>query len=190
MLERLSEKFAGKLISAGIIPEEDSEIYSYGFFQSCMMLFNIVTTLFLSIIFQLLVPCIVLNMVFIPLRMNAGGHHADSPLKCYINSTVMIALLLAVIKWIPVYPVVSVIMVLISCIVNITSAPVETENNPLDETEKSVYRKRTMLILAVETIAFIISLLIFRNWIAETIALGMFTESLLVIMGIVKRHNN
>ncbi len=101
MLEKLSEKFAGKLISAGIILEEDAEIYSYGFFQSCMMLLNIVTTLFLSIIFQLLVPCIVLNMAFIPLRMNAGGHHADNPLKCYINSTVIITSLLAIIKWIP-----------------------------------------------------------------------------------------
>ena len=190
MLEKLSEKFAGKLISTGIIPEEDAEIYSYGFFQSCMMLVNIVTTLFLGIIFQLLVPCIVLNMVFIPLRMNAGGHHADTPLKCYINSTVMIASLLAIIKWIPVYPVISVIMVLISCIVNITFAPVEAKNNPLDETEKTVYRKRTILILIIEIIVFFISLFIFDNWVVKTVALGMFTESLLIIMGMTKKYNN
>lgn len=189
MLEKLSEKFAGKLISEGIIPEEDAEIYSYGFFQSCMLLFNIVTTLFLGIIFQLLVPCIVLNMVFIPLRINAGGHHAENPLRCYINSTLMILSLFAVIKWIPVYPAVSVVMALISCIVNIIFAPVETENNPLDETEKSVYRKRTILILIIEIITFLISLFIFDNWVAETIALGMFAESLLVIMGVIKRHN-
>lgn len=188
MLEKLSEKFAGKLISAGIISEKDAEIYTYGFFQSCMMLMNIVTTLFLGIIFQLLVPCIVLNMVFIPLRMNAGGHHADSPLRCYINSTIMIASLLAIIKWITVYPVFSVIMVSISCILNIIFAPVETENNPLDEIEKAVYRKRTMVVLFIEIIAFLISIFIFNNWISETIALGMFTESLLIILGITKRH--
>lgn len=190
MLEKLSEKFAGKLISEGMIPEEDAEIYSYGFFQFCMMLVNIVTTLFISITFQLLVPCIVLNMVFIPLRMNAGGHHADSPLRCYVNSTVMIASLLAIIKWIPVYPVISVIMVLISCIVNITFAPVETVNNPLDKKEKAVYRKRTILILIIEIIVFLISLFIFKNWVVETVALGMFTESLLIIMGVTRKHNN
>lgn len=187
MIEKLSEKFARKLINAELILEEDAEIYSYGFFQFCMMLLNIVTTVFLSIIFQLLVPCIVLNMVFIPLRMNAGGHHADSPLKCYINSTIMIASLLAIIKWITVYPVISVIMVLISCIVNIAFAPVESENNPLDETEKSIYRKRTILILIIEIIAFLISLFIFDKWVAETVALGMFTESLLVFCGMMKK---
>lgn len=190
MLEKLSEKFAGKLISAGIILEEDAEIYSYGFFQSCMMLLNIVTTLFLSIIFQLLVPCIVLNMAFIPLRMNAGGHHADNPLKCYINSTVIITSLLAIIKWIPVSPIVLVIMVLTSSVINIIFAPVETKNNPLDKTEKAVYRKRTMFVLFIEIITFLISLFIFNNWIAETVALGMFTESLLIIMGVIRRHNN
>lgn len=188
MLEKLSEKFARKLINAEIISKDDAEIYSYGFFQFCMMLLNIVTTVFLSIIFHLFVPCIVLNMVFIPLRMNAGGHHADSPLRCYINSTIMIASLLAIIKWTPVSPVVSVIMVSISCILNVIFAPVETENNPLDEIEKAVYRKRTMFVLFIEIIAFLISVFIFNNWISETIALGMFTESLLIILGIIKRH--
>ncbi len=190
MIEKLSERFTIKLINAELISEEDAEIYAYGFFQFCMMLLNIVTTVFLSIIFQLLVPCIILNMAFIPLRMNAGGHHADSPLKCYINSTIMISSLLAIIKWIPVSPIISVIIVLISCIVNITFAPVEAENNPLDETEKSVYRKRTILILIIETIVFLISLFIFDKWVAETIALGMFTESLLIIMGVTIKYNN
>lgn len=188
MIEKLSERFTRKLINAELISEEDAEIYSYGFFQFCMMLLNIVTTLFLSIIFQLFVPCIILNMVFIPLRMNAGGHHADSPLKCYINSTIMISSLLAIIKWIPVSLVISVIMVSVSCIVNIIFAPVETENNPLDEIEKSVYRKRTMFILIIEMIAFLISVFVFNNWVSETIALGMFTESLLIILGITKGH--
>ena len=190
MLEKLSEKFAGILINTGIIPEEDAEIYSYGFFQSCMMLLNVVTTLFLGIIFHVIIPCIVLNMVFITLRMNAGGHHANSPLKCYVNSTIMIASLLAIIKWIPIYPVISVIMVLISCIVNIAFAPVEAENNLLEETEKSVYRKRTILILIIEIIVFFISSFIFDKWFAETVALGMFTESLLIIMGVTRKHSN
>jgi putative AIP processing-secretion protein len=63
-----------------------------------MMLLNIVTTLFLGILFQLFVPCILLNLSFIPLRINAGGYHADNPAKCYVNSTIMIAVLLAAIK--------------------------------------------------------------------------------------------
>ncbi|MDE6034829.1 MAG: accessory gene regulator B family protein [Ruminococcus sp.] len=66
----------------------------------------------------------------------------------------------------------------------------KAENNPLDETEKSVYRKRTILILIIEIIVFLTSSFIFDKWFAETVALGMFTESLLVIMGLTRKHNN
>ena len=79
MLERLSEKFAGKLISTGIISETDAEIYVYGFFQTVMLVLNVATTLFLGIIFQMISPCILLNLAYIPIRISAGGHHADSP---------------------------------------------------------------------------------------------------------------
>ena len=47
-----------------------------------------------------------------------------------------------------------------------------------------------MFVLFIEIITFLISLFIFNNWIAETVALGMFTESLLVIIGVIRRHNN
>jgi len=117
MLERLSEKFALKLVNAGIIPESDAEIYVYGFFQTVMLILNIITTLILGFAFGLIIPCIFLNLAYIPIRINAGGHHADTPLKCYINSTIMIAILLAVIKWVPVYRSVTLILFVISCVI-------------------------------------------------------------------------
>lgn len=184
MLDQLSKKFAWKLIDAGIIAEEDADVYIYGFFQACMLLLNISTTLFLGIFFQVLIPCIVLNVTFIPLRINAGGHHADSPVKCYINSTLKIAALLAIIKWISIHPVVLTVLVIITAIVNIIFAPVESSNNPLDEKETVVYRKRTMIILAIEVILFFLSLLFMEKWIPKTMALGMISECLLVVLGV------
>lgn len=53
-------------------------------FQFPMILVNIATTLFLGILFQLCVPCILLNLSFIPLCIYADEHNVDSPVKCYI----------------------------------------------------------------------------------------------------------
>ena len=142
MIERLSEKFVGKLISGGIISETDADVYLFGFFQLVMMLLNIVTTIVLGVLFELLLPCILLNVSYIAIRTSAGGHHADSPMRCYVNSTIMISVLLAVIKWITFQRTVSVIMLAVAIIFIWITAPVETENNQLDETEKSVHRKR------------------------------------------------
>ena len=189
MLERLSEKFTGKLIQAGIISEEDTDVYAYGFFQSVMMILNIVTTLILGIIFQLVIPCILINLVYIPIRTNAGGHHASSPFKCYVNSTIIIAVLLSVIKWVAIPIFISIVILAVSSAVIIILAPVETENNPLDEEEKRVYRKRTIVILGIEIVIFIISLILNKNLIAEIISLGLLTECLMLIIGCVKNHN-
>ena len=187
MLERLSEKFALKLVNAGIIPESDAEIYVYGFFQTVMLILNIITTLLLGFAFGLIIPCILLNLAYIPIRISAGGHHADNPFRCYINSTIMIAILLAVIKWVPVYRSVTFILLVISSVIVWILAPVETENNPLDEVERHVYRKRSIVILIIEIIA-VLFFLIFSKRIAATIVLGLLSEALMLLIGIIKKH--
>ncbi len=188
MLERLSEKFAGKLVSAGIISEADTDVYVYGFFQAVMLLLNVVTTLLLGIIFQLLIPCILLNLAYIPIRINAGGHHANSPFKCYIHSTIMIAVLLSVIKWVPIHPAVSIALLVISSVVICIFAPVETENNPLDEVEQNIYQKRTRIILVIETVIILLCLIFSKDQIAATIVLGLFTEALMLLVGIAGKY--
>lgn len=106
----------------------------------------------------------------------------------------MIAVLLAVIKWIPIHPIISAVLLALSCIMIWILAPVEAENNPWDAIEKLIYRKRTIVILGIETIAFVISLFFMKNWISKTIMLGILTESILLIIGAfvncIKRQKN
>lgn len=189
MLERLSEKFTGKLIKAGVISEADADVYIYGFFQTIMMLLNVITTLLLGILFKLLVPCILLNLSYIPIRTNAGGHHASSPFKCYINSAIIIAVLLSIIKWVAIPTLIIIAILFVSSVTILILAPVETENNLLDEDEKRVYKKRSILISGIEIIVFIFSLVLNQKLVAEIIALGLFTECLMLITGYVKNHN-
>lgn len=70
----------GKLNSAEIISETYADVY----INFSMILVNIATILFLGILFQLFVPCILLNLSFIPLCIYADEHNVDSPVKCYI----------------------------------------------------------------------------------------------------------
>ena len=185
MLEHLSKRFAGKLICAGIISEADADVYVYGFFQGMMLLLNVITTLLLGILFQKLLLCMLLNAAYIPIRISAGGHHADSPFRCYINSTIMIAILLAVIKWIPINPIASVILLVVASIVIWILAP---ENNPLDDPEQYVYRKRTRIVLGIEAAASIFSLIFLKEQIAATIVLGLSTEAWMLIIGVAMNH--
>lgn len=188
MLERLSEKFSQQLINSSIISEEDYDIYTYGFFQLIMMILNISTSLALGIVFKLLIPCILLNIAFIPLRINAGGYHADSPVRCYVNSTAIIALLLAIFKWISFPIFVPVIMVTVSSIMIWFFAPVDTADNPCNEIERAVYGKRIKITLIIETIVFAVCVIFSQTMAVKAIALGILAESFMLITGMVKNY--
>lgn len=66
---------------------------------------------------------------FIPLRINAVGDHAGSPEKCYINSPIIIAVLLVAIKRIHMSSIALVVLVAISGIISLIFKPVENINN-------------------------------------------------------------
>ena len=97
--------------------------------------------------------------------------------------------MLAIIKWIPIHPIVSIALLMISSIVIWITAPVETENNPLDEVEQLVYQKRTRIILAIEIAIVSLCLILSKNQISATIVLGLFTEALMLLAGITENHN-
>lgn len=188
MLGRLSQRFADKLVDFGIISESDIEIYVFGFYQIVMLLLNVVTTLLLGVAFRLIVPCIILNVAYIFIRISAGGYHADTPVKCYIYSTLMVAVLLSVIKWIHIPNAVLASILVISGIVILVLAPVETENNPLDEIEKKVYRKRSLIVLNIEILVCILLEIISKKRIVQIVVLGLFAECIMLIAGAVKNH--
>lgn len=108
--------------------------------------------------------------------------------KCYIHSTIMIAVLLSVIKWVPLHPAVSIALLVISSVVIWIFAPVETENNPLDEVEQHIYRKRTRIILIIEIVIILLCLIFSKDQTAATIVLGLFTEALMLLVGIAGKY--
>lgn len=68
-------------------------------------------------------------------------------------STLLIAGLLGILKWVPIPPAVSLGLLAVSGVVIWIMAPVETENHPLDETERHVYRRRAHAVLIAELAA-------------------------------------
>lgn len=190
MLEKISNKFATKLVETGIISESDTDVYAFGFYQIVMLLLNVVTTLILGAAFQCMLFCILLNVAYIPIRVSAGGHHADNPVKCYIHSALMITVLLAIIKWINISTVILVAMLVSSTLVILIHAPVETENNPLDEAEQKVYRRRTIIVLIIELMVCLFCFCFSKDSIVQVIALALLTESVMLVAGKVSLSRN
>ncbi len=161
------------LINSKLIKETEREIYEYGIKQTFVMGLNIITTLFLAIIFNLLFATIVFSVSYIILRSYAGGYHARDNIRCYIFSVLLAVSSILIIKFNILDMNSLLISTFIASIVIFALAPIEDINKPLDEVERIVFRKRTL---------FVMGILIFAGIIGNFISFKIITSVYLAII--------
>lgn len=180
----ITDKLIKQLVSINAIKPEDSELYAYGIEQGVFMLLNFCTTIIVGLLFGMLWQSILFSFVYMPLRMNAGGYHARTPLRCYILSTALIAAALSVISFAVQSKLICGIMAAAGAAVIFMLAPVEDANKPLDETERKVYRKRTHFILLFWVSVFLFGFVFGWMHMTATIATSIATLGVMVGVGI------
>ena len=80
----ISAKITAFFISQGIVPDEDREVYEYGFELLLTDLFNFSVILLISAITGLVWPTMIYICIFVGLRSVCGGYHAKTHLRCHI----------------------------------------------------------------------------------------------------------
>ena len=186
MFAKASDSITKALASHGKIEEEDVALCRYGVKQLLTILLNWMTTLAIGLIFDMVWESILFTLMYIPLRSYAGGFHAKTPLRCYFYSIVMTVAVLVLLRYAPHSIGYDVTGYLISSIVLWCFAPVEDANKPLDEIEKKVYRRRTILVwFAESTIVCILFFLHFEQS-GRCVVLAMLMLSGMVIAGKIK----
>ena len=89
-------------------------------------------------------------------------------------------------KYIPETNLYIIIITIISCIIVFSLSPVEDRNKPLDKTERTVYRKRSLYVLLVEVILIVILLSIGFKFVALSVSISLLALSLMLIAGKIK----
>lgn len=180
---KLYEKITDKLIANSIITCEDKEIYVYGFEQSFLMLLNIMTTIVVGLIFNVLWQSIVFLLAYIPLRSYAGGYHARTQLRCYLLSIAIMVTFALMIKYISWNELSIMLLTLISCGVILMLAPIADNNKPLDSEEIKVYRNRTRIILLFEVFIICVFVNLGIREVSAYIMLSVLLLSIMLLLG-------
>lgn len=86
-MSNIAEKMTQRLVSAALIKPEDSSLYQYGLQQGLFMLLNFITTVVVGLLFGMLWQSILFSLVYMPLRMNAGGLSCKNaaPVLCLLH---------------------------------------------------------------------------------------------------------
>ena len=182
MFQTTAQKITDRLCSQDIIEDADKELYAYGFNMLLTVSLNIISTIIIGLLFGMVFESIAFLVAYIPLRSYAGGYHARTPLRCYIISLLLIVLILLTLNLIGESVLALFILSGIGTIICVTMSPVEDANKPLDGIEKQVYRKKAMIILAIEIIILIISIFALMK-LAAVISTSLALEGIMLVLG-------
>ena len=184
-MESLTTKFVDMLINNNIIKKEDIEIYSYGFKEMIFIILNIITTLFIGIIFNKIFEIILFMIIYSVIRVYSGGYHARTKLKCYISSVLMLISICYILKLnLLQNKLLIVILTIISSGVILALAPDPDENKPLDEIEIKVYTKRMIRNLIIVLVILCITLIFNKINLSVCICISLIANVLMLILGI------
>lgn len=176
------------MIGSGYVDEEEREIIEYGLVQGMYSLSGILITICLGWILNIFSESIIFIITLIPLRMYAGGYHADSRKKCIIISTILTVAALYGIRCWNVSRICSLWSGMIAASVLSFLIPVEGTIR-LDHMEKAIYRRKGRLILVLELLMFI-TLNLNNVAFYKVIMFTFFTVLSLVIGGVSKKLQN
>lgn len=157
MKKYFNERFVNYLIDEGIVSISEKKLYLYSMEQLIQFYINIILTILIGIIFGLIYESVLFNLIYIPLRQCVGGYHAKTPKGCYIQSFLLVIIILSCIKYMDCTGIKSLIAVLFSITFILIKAPVENVNKPLNDNEIINLKRKTKTIIVIESCFCIIA---------------------------------
>lgn len=181
MISIISKKMTDRLLEREVITQEDYEIYLFGMHQLLVTLLDFLTCAVVGIVFGSLLQTTLFILAFMGIRVYAGGYHASTPLRCYLLTTAMVVVSVALLKYITWSMFMLGGLLLVASMIILILAPVDTENKPVDDVEYVYFRRKTKNALAIESMLAVLCM-IFRFEIgAESIVWALVVLAIALI---------
>ncbi len=190
-MKNISNGIADMLWTQGIIQEDDIDKCKYGIDLFISSFLEIISILAIAAFLGNFIETVLLFVFFVPLRIYAGGYHADTKLKCYFISLVMYGFSYTLANITPsgMFVLINVIGTLFSLIMVLIMAPIIHINKNVNDIERRNYRKISIEICLVETtIILLLTMTIPKNIIVTYLTVGQVSVAISMLAAIMKKH--
>ena len=188
MIQKICLKLCDHFIETGIIAPENKELYCYGMHQGTVILFNLLTALLIGVMLDSVPEVILYFAAYIPLRIYAGGYHAQTPRRCYFFSVILITAILLAIRFFSTSQRICCFGMVTAFILIIILAPIEDKNKPFTEKEQIFFKKQTIRLLFTETAIFTTALYLKYTSMTTCIFMAFATVTVMLILGRIKNQ--
>lgn len=161
-LKSLSQYISQTLSDNGIIKKDEIDLCKYGIEYFIISVAEILSVLIISVFIKSFIITAIYFIGFIPLRIYAGGYHADTKLRCYLILLAVCGMFWWCIGHINAmfYPIAEIISMFYTSYMIIKYSPIIHENRNFNDSEISNYRKISIKILFIEIAIIFIGLII------------------------------
>jgi len=186
MFNYVSTRITEKMVKCGTVADQDKELYLFGIQQGLTNILNLVTTVIIGLVLGVLWQMLLFMAAYIPLRSFAGGYHAKTPLRCYILSVLLLTAIALAIKYVYLHIYFQLGLLISASITVFLLSPVGNENKPLDELEKKIYKRKTIVICISEISTAIVLLCLNFTVLAVSMIWAVVVCAGMLILGKVK----
>lgn len=191
MYKKMSTSIVKKLTEQKIIQECDFDVYEYSFELLISTVVSTSLMLILAILFKKLFLSILFILSFVTTRLSCGGYHAKTHFTCLLTTLTNYLLFIVCILFISekLTTTIMAVIYIISAVTILLFAPVEHENNPMDETDIKRNKRRCICVVVMALILTAISVL-FQTMELEVLSinLGIFSVAVSVIIARLTAH--
>lgn len=165
------------------VQDENAVILEYGLSKMFAFFEDVIFTLVLGYLLQIIVESIIFQTLFMLLRMYAGGYHSETEEKCKIYSALVTVSSLVLIKSLPNGTWISFLFVFAASIVVAMLAPVEAVKKPLSDAERKIYRKRAVIITVIADVILAFDLILGGSIFYKPIIVGTYVVCIFMVIG-------
>lgn len=158
MTQYISGFLIEKLFNKQLIQEDEIDVYRFGLELLIVTISKVMGLLIIGLAFGIISEIIFFTLFFSGLRIQTGGYHAKTPMKCFLGTIGLLFMSIFLVKIIPIeYELYFILISIITSIVMVMYyAPVENENRPLSKKEKIIYKNRSIATVILGSIIVLI----------------------------------
>ena len=189
MLHKIATALSRRLLKGKAFPEEDLEIYVYGFELILSFLFSTSVILLIGAITKTLPLTLVFLLVFIFTRRFTGGYHANTYAKCQIYTVSTYLFVLIGSHLIEPGIISYIILGIVGYVTVILFAPVKNPNKHLSKRDVKIFK---LLSIVFFTLILVIGILLGQRYpmISSAIFLSLVAVIVLIIIPSVTERRN
>lgn len=181
MITLMSKKLSSFFAANSIIKPEDTEVYEYSLEILFSTILNFAAVILIAVITKKSLLTVFYLLGFIPLRLIAGGYHADTHLRCFLVLLGTYSSFLAIVTFLPdSFVRLSVAAaVIVTAILVFILAPVEDKNKPVTAEDKKSFKLKSRIAVFVYSAAILALLVLMpESRIAFSLSLGNVSVAL------------